>query len=132
MVIDDILELKSKCNFGDEIGRSYQLTAREVGCIFKIAAHEEITSKELSRLMGLSASRGSRIISGLSLRGFISVEYDRIDKRSYRLSLTEAGKACYEDILEQKRLCEERLTAQLSEEERKIVRQGLDLLIQVM
>jgi DNA-binding MarR family transcriptional regulator len=131
-MIDDILELKSRCNFGDEIGRSYRLTAREVGCILHIASHQQMTSKELSQLMNLSASRGSRIISRLSERGFIHIEQDSEDRRSYKISLTTDGESCYEDILKQKQLCEELLTSRLSEEEKLIVSRGLNLLLHVM
>ena len=132
IVIDAILELKNRCNFGDEIGRAYRLTAREVGCIFKIAAHQSISSKDLSHLMGLSASRGSRIVSKLADRGFIHAEIDSEDRRLVRLSLTMAGKHCNTDILREKQACEQRLSAKLSEEQQEIVRQALDLLLKVI
>jgi DNA-binding MarR family transcriptional regulator len=132
MVIDDILELKSRCDFAQQIGSSYNLTEREVGCIFKIASHQDITSKDLSHLLGLSASRGSRIISRLAQRGFVKIVQDKEDRRSYCLSLSKEGEKCYADILEKKLQCEQRLTEHLTKQQQDIIKEGLNLLIQVM
>jgi DNA-binding MarR family transcriptional regulator len=132
MLIDDILELKKRCDFIQQIGSTYDLSEREVDCMFKIASHEDITSKDLSQLLGLSPSRGSRVVSRLVQRGFIEVSHDDQDRRSYKLSLSDNGKACYQDILQQKNLCEQRLTEQLTDSQRETVMQGLGLLMRVI
>lgn len=131
-MIDNILELKSRCNIGDEIGRAYHLTAREVACIFKIASHQPITSKELSASLGLSPSRGSRVVSKLLERGFVQAGHDLADRRSYRLSLTSEGEKCFTEIMKQKEACEKRLSDQLNGAELETVKRGLELLLQVI
>lgn len=132
MLIDDILELKKRCDFIQQIGSTYGLSEREVDCVFKIASHEDITSKDLSHLLGLSPSRGSRVVNHLVQRGFIEVSHDDQDRRSNKLSLSDNGRVCYQDILKQKRLCEQRLIEQLTESQRETVLKGLGLLMRVI
>lgn len=132
MLIDEIMELKKRCNFADEIGKTYKITLGEVSCISEIAQHEPMTSKEVSALLDLSPSRGSRIISRLIEREFIKGEVDKKDRRYLTLSLTELGKECYKNILIEKDQCETRLLAKLSEEQRDAVKSGLEILLQVM
>lgn len=131
-MIDEILELKKRCNFGDEIGRSFNLTLGEVACISTVARFETLTSKDLAAYLDLSPSRGSRIVSGLITRGFIKGETDVHDRRYLALSLTESGEACYRQILDEKEACENRLLAQLTEEQKTAVRDGLHILLQVI
>ncbi len=131
-MIDEILELKKRCNFSDEIGKSFNLTQGEVSCISAIAQCENISSKDLSTLMELSPSRGSRVISKLIQRGFISGSSDEHDRRYLSLSLTSEGEICYRAILNEKRLCEERILSGLDDAQKLAVKQGLDILLQVI
>ncbi|MCK5157111.1 MAG: MarR family transcriptional regulator [Spirochaetales bacterium] len=131
-MIDEILELKKRCNFSDEIGRAFNVTQGEVSCISIIARHETLSSKNLSSLMELSPSRGSRIISQLINRDFIIGKTDKNDRRYLSLSLTEIGRQCYREILVEKRRCEERILAELTEKQKRAVHDGLNILLQVL
>ncbi|NQT57917.1 MAG: MarR family transcriptional regulator [Bacteroidetes bacterium] len=131
-MIDEILELKKRCNFSDEIGLAFNLTLGEVACISIIAKHETLSSKNLSSLMDLSPSRGSRVISRLTDRGFIVGKPDKNDRRYLSLSLTEAGKRCDLAIQYEKRCCEERILAELTNEQKTAVNNGLNILLQVL
>ncbi len=131
-MIDAILELKSRCGFAEEIGKEYDLTSSDVVCMLKIANHSDITLTDLSGLMGLSTSRGSRIVSRLKNRRFIRVENDTVDRRSVRLSLSEAGRICYNDVLREKEACEARLRDHLTPEQEQLIRKGLSLLLEIM
>ncbi len=131
-MIDKILELKKRCNFSNEIGKAFNLTLGEVECISTIAGHGSLSSKHLSTLMELSPSRGSRIVSRLMQKGLIQGLPDEHDRRCISLTLSEAGELCYRKILEEKRLCEERILNELDDNQRKTVAAGLDLLLSVM
>jgi DNA-binding MarR family transcriptional regulator len=131
-MIDEILELKKRCNFSDEIGLAFNLTLGEVACISIIAKHKMLSSKNLSSLMDLSPSRGSRVISRLIDRGFIVAKPDKNDRRYLSLALTEAGGKCNSAIMNEKKCCEERILAKLSIEQKTAVKNGLNILLQVL
>ena len=128
-MIDEILELKKRCNFGDEIGQTFNLTLGEVSCLSIIARHKTLSSKNLSALMELSPSRGSRVISRLSHRGFIVGRSDESDRRYLLLTLTEAGKKCDLVIQKEKKNYEERILAKLTNEQKSTVINGRFLFI---
>jgi DNA-binding MarR family transcriptional regulator len=131
-MIEEILELKKRCSFGDEIGRAYQLSLGEVACITTVAHLGALTSKELASRLGISPSRASRVVGGLMQRGFIRGAADPADRRFLTLSLTDTGSVCYEEILQEKKRCEARLLSQLTDEQRAAVQDGLNILLQVI
>ncbi len=132
MMIEEILELKKRCSFGDEIGRAYHLSLGEVACITSVARFGTLTSKELASRLGISPSRASRVVGGLMQRGFIQGEAAPADRRFLALSLTDTGLACYDQILQEKKRCEARLLSQLTDEQRAAVQDGLNILLQVI
>ncbi len=131
-MIDKILELKKRCTFSDEIGRAYNLTVGEVECISTIATHKRLSSKHLASLMELSPSRGSRIVSRLIERGFIQGAADTNDRRYLSLTLSKKGEQCCKKIIQEKKLCEERILQQLNDQEKQTVAEGLDILLRLM
>jgi DNA-binding MarR family transcriptional regulator len=131
-MIDTILELKSRCGFAEEIGRAYGFTAQDVNFMMKIAQHPDSTLKELAEYNGLSISRASRIVSRLKGRGFVAVVPDEQDRRAVRHTLSEKGVICYDDIIREKAACEARLRNSLTDEQERLIRQGLDLLLEII
>lgn len=131
-MIEDILRINKRCYFGDEIGKTHDLTLGEVECISAIARNEELTSKNLSSILELSPSRGSRIVNKLVERNFVKTRFDSHDRRTVLLSLTQKGHECYLELEEEKHRCEQRLFAQLDEEQLHVVEQGLHILLNVI
>ncbi len=131
-MIDRILELKKRCGFSDEIGKTHQLTMGDVDCISAIAAYQPLRSKELAEYMSLSPSRGSRIVGRLLQRGLVTMHPDNLDRRSMVISLTKEGSTCFEAVQQEKLQCEERILKALSVEEQQTVRKGLELLLHVI
>ena len=131
-MIDKILEFREMCRLEGEIGKDCGLSAREIRCILTVAQQGVLSSKDLSRLVDLSPSRGSRVIGHLVDRGLILVHQNDQDRRSVELSLSEEGEKCRRKIEEDKAKCEARLLASLTEEERELVQNGLDLLIKAL
>ena len=68
-------------------------SAQEVDLLFRTAlAKDLITPLDLSRAMGTSKTIVSRLIEDLNRKKLITKSYNREDKRSYSLSITEQGK----------------------------------------
>lgn len=68
-------------------------SAQEIDMLFRIAlSAQPITPRELSRSMGVSKTIISRLIENLSEKQLIKKQYDRLDGRSYSLTITENGK----------------------------------------
>lgn len=131
-MIDLILDFKNRCNIFKNIGQDYSLTEREVHCITLVDEEGLLSSKSLSASMHLSPSRGSRIITRLMDKGFLSSQKDDEDRRSILISLTEEGGACMESIRREKAKCEKLLLGNLSAEEIRIVEQGFKILLRSM
>jgi DNA-binding MarR family transcriptional regulator len=131
-MIDEILRIKKRCDFGEEMGKTLNLTMGEVECIFTLADHRAISSKQLSSMLEVSPSRGSRIVAKLVDRGYIVTNVDPHDRRTVMLSLTEEGRRCHQELEQEKIICEQRLTSRLDAQQLRIVKDGLDILLKVM
>lgn len=72
--------------------RKGELTSvQEVDALFRIALCGGVTPLELSRKMGASKTIISRIVEQLAQKNMIARKYDREDRRSYSLWITEEG-----------------------------------------
>lgn len=131
-MIDKILQIKKRCGFADEIGLAHDLTMGEVECLFAIATHEELSSKTLSMLLELSPSRGSRIVNKLVERDLVKAQADSHDRRTLLLSLTDTSRRYHRELEEEKNRCAQRLFEKLNEDQKLIVENGLDILLNVM
>jgi DNA-binding MarR family transcriptional regulator len=131
-LIDSILELKNRCHLAEEIGKEYSLSPKEIECVVEIGSGEVICSKNLSEQIGLSPSRGSRVINRLIDRGLIESALCRGDKRFNELSLTEDGRVCLDAIEQRKTECENEILKSLNTDERNTIVEGIDLLLKVL
>ncbi len=131
-MIDQILELKKKCNFDREIGEALNLKDKEISAIAAIAECSELTSKEVSDQISLSPSRGSRVITGLMEKGLVELNHNSDDRRVINITLTRAGEACYLNMVEEIKKCERRLTENLTEQEKLIISEGLQILLKTI
>ena len=102
-LVDSILEIKNRCHLAEEIGREYQLGQKEISCIIEVGKGDGVCSKNLSRAIDLSPSRGSRVINRLVERGLLESALCRGDKRFIELSLTLEGEM-WLDAVERKGL----------------------------
>lgn len=131
-MIDLIMNFKNRCNIFGNIGKSYDLTEREVYCVTLVHEEGQLSSKALSAMMRLSPSRGSRIITRLINKGFLTAISDAGDRRSLLISLTEKGSLCVQAIEREKSVCEQKLLQGLKPEEVKIVEEGFRILLRSM
>jgi DNA-binding MarR family transcriptional regulator len=132
-IIDYVFLLKKKCIFEEgEISSEVGLSPSELHGVEAMQPGERISGNTLSERMGLSPSRGSRIIDHLIAKDLLLRDADPSDRRAVILTLTEKGSRVRERVEIAKRTCEAKITAQMKSEQIKQVMQGLRLLLDVL
>jgi MarR family transcriptional regulator, organic hydroperoxide resistance regulator len=69
------------------------LTAAEINALANLAGRGPLNVRELSAETGTRATTLTGVLDRLESRGYLSREVDAADRRSFRLPLTEAGRA---------------------------------------
>ena len=82
--------------------------------------------------MGLSPSRGSRIIDRLTKKGLLKGEAVPDDRRILKVSMTDQGAEMKKLIEMRMDECENKILGKLSREQRKNVRNALQMLSEIM
>ncbi len=131
-LIDLLVELK-KCCITDEkqIQTLCNVSLAEYKAILEIETTERITCNVLSEKMGLSVSRGSRIIDSLVKKGYLLRMENPEDRRSFVLSLSSKGAKIRKQIEQERNNCEYRLRKNLSAREVGLIKEGLELIAKV-
>jgi DNA-binding MarR family transcriptional regulator len=128
-----IISIRKKCLQTEEkIRTELKLTPGEFNGLLALDPGEKIIGTEFSHRMGLSPSRGSRVISRLWKNGFLHMEQVPDDRRSVETSLTPKGtrmKAMIEERMEE---CEKRITSQFTGEESVRIHSALSMLVEAM
>ena len=74
------------------------LTAAEINALANLADHGAPNVRELSAETGTRATTLTGVLDRLESRGYLTREQDAADRRSFRLPLTEAGRAAAERV----------------------------------
>jgi DNA-binding MarR family transcriptional regulator len=131
-IIDNIIYLSEKCiTQSSDICASAGLSRQEAKILISLNPDERVTSNEVSRRMGLSPSRVSRIVDNLIDKGYLKRKISSGDRRAIEISLSHSGRKCRDKITAGKELCELRLKKRLSDRERKTVDRALAVLLKV-
>ena len=131
-IVDLIIELKKGCMKDEKQIRTLcNISLAEYQGIMKINTTERITCNILSEKMGLSPSRGSRIIDGLVRKGYLLRTTNPEDRRSFVLSLSSKGIKIRKQIEQERNNCEYRLRKNLSAREVGLIKEGLELIAKV-
>jgi len=129
-LIDIVEKIREKClTKEEEIRQILNLTETEYRGILCFDGNEKITCQEFSARMNLSVSRGSRVIDRLFDEGYIERADLSSDRRCKNIWLTKKGAAIQRRIDEQRKSCEEKLTANYSETKIKKLKKELSDLI---
>ena len=132
-IIDYIFLLKKKCLIEEGIiGKEVGLLSSEIHCIEAINSGEKISGHVLSERMGLSPSRGSRVIDGLIDKGLLTRNVDTEDRRYNAISLTKKGKIVRESVERAKITCEQKITSRMDSNEIELLKQGLKSIIEIL
>ena len=132
-LVDLIIELKKGCMEDEEQIRTLcKISLAEYKGIMEIEAAERVTCNVLSKKMGLSISRGSRIIDSLVKRGYLLRIENPEDRRSFIISLSSEGVKIRQQIEQERNNCEYRIRKNLSAREVKLVKEGLELISEIL
>jgi len=131
-LIDLIFELKRSCMEDEEQIRTLcKVSLAEYKAVMEIKTTERITCNVLSKKMGLSPSRGSRIVDGLVRKGYLLRTTNPEDRRSFVLSLSSKGVKIKDDIERERNNCEKRIRGKLSTKEFDLIKEGLELVTKI-
>ncbi len=114
-IIDILTEIQNKCRAKeDDIRENLGLSLAEYKALLCLKIGEKINCHEFSERMGLSLSRGSRIIEKLFQQGFIDRLDCTADRRNKNVILTESGRKIWGKINKSRQKYEDRLAASYS------------------
>ena len=124
-----ILTIKRKCQCNEEqIREALGLSAAEFNGLLVLGSGQTVPGGEFAGRMGLSVSRGSRVLNKLVTGGLVKAELSPRDRRSISISLTPRGTRMKGRITEHMRACESRICRQLDRAGVGQVREALELL----
>jgi len=131
-LVDLIIELKKGCMEDEkQIRILCNVSLAEYKAVMEIKAIERVTCNVLSKKMGLSPSRGSRIIDGLVRKKLLLRTTNPEDRRSFVLSLSSKGAKIKDDIERERNNCEKRIREKLSAKEFDLIKEGLELVTKI-
>ena len=131
-LIDLIIQLKKGCMEDEKQIRALcNVSLAEYKAVMEIKTTERITCNVLSKKMGLSPSRGSRIVDGLVRKGYLLRTTNPEDRRSFVLSLSSKGAKIKDDIERERNNCEKRIREKLSTKEFDLIKEGLELVTKI-
>ncbi len=132
-LFDLITVLMKKCQLTEtKIRNEFGLSAAEYNALLTIRHDEKMLCNAFSEKMGLSASRGSRIIDRLTKKGFVKGEAVPDDRRILKISMTDKGIALKNLINKKMDECENEILGKLSRQQREDVRNTLEMLSEIM
>jgi DNA-binding MarR family transcriptional regulator len=132
-IIDYVFQLKKKCLAEEAaIGKEVGLSPSEIHCIESVIPGERLSGNILSERMGLSPSRGSRVIDHLIEKGLLRRMEDPVDRRSIAITVTEKGAGVKQRVENAKRSCEAKITAKMDSEQIDEIKQGLKVLVDTL
>ena len=109
-LLDLLQAVQDKCMIEEKnIRRDLHLSPAEYKGLNVISPEEELTCREFSRRMGLSLSRGSRVIDRLTRHGYLIRSGCIADRRCKNLRLTQPGRAYRNKIVDRRHAYEKQL-----------------------
>jgi DNA-binding MarR family transcriptional regulator len=124
-----ILAVKRKCQGKlEQIQSDLGLSQAEFNGLVVLNEGQEILGCEFADRMGLSPSRGSRVLSRLLVNGYVKTRYGSEDRRTIFISLTAKGKRMRGRISERMAACENRIRGGLKAGNIRQIRDSLEML----
>jgi len=132
-LVDLIIELKKGCMEDEEQIRTLcKVSLAEYKGIIVIDEGEKITCNILSKKMGLSPSRVSRIIDNLVKKDYLIRVVNPGDRRSFVVSLSSKGAKIRRQIEQERNNCERRIRKKLSVRQVELIKEGLELINKIL
>lgn len=132
-LIDLLIQLKRGCMEDEEQIRTIcKVSLAEYKGIMVIGEGEKMTCNILSKKMGLSPSRGSRIIDNLVKKAYLIRVVNPEDRRSFVVSLSSKGAKVKSRIKQERINCERRIRKKLSVRQVELIKEGLELINKIL
>jgi len=132
-ILSLVYEMKQKCAQVDQ-GLMDDLNISQSELLFFSSLDNclGLSSPELAKNMGLSASRVSRVVDKLVVNGYLDRNTDATDRRAITLCLTQKGKVVRSKIDEVRNECEARLLGTIPSEEIERFRELISKIVKNM
>lgn len=128
-----ILSIKRKCQANeDRIQEEMGISQAEFNGLLVLNPDEALPGAEFAQRMGLSPSRGSRVLTKLMDSGYVNTEFKPGDRRSVSISLTNDGVSIKSRIYDRMQECETRICSGMDECRIDQIREALELLEQAL
>jgi DNA-binding MarR family transcriptional regulator len=117
-VIDMIFELKAGCSaHEDSIREKFCLSPAEFRCLIAFTPKVIMSCNTLAKKMGLSISRGSRVVEKMMRNGYLKEVKIEGDRRVVNITLTTKGIKLRDNIEGMLEDCESRILKKISRKE---------------
>lgn len=124
-----ILAIKQKCECNEgQIRKQLGLSQAEFNGLLALERDREIQGCQLAQRMGVSASRGSRILNQLAVAGYVKTRIDPEDRRTILISMTSQGQQMRERIMGCASACEDRVRERIDRVKIGQIKESLRLL----
>jgi MarR family transcriptional regulator, organic hydroperoxide resistance regulator len=132
-ILGIVYEMKKKCAHVDQrLMVELNLSQSEYLFFSSLDSCQVISSNELSKNMGLSASRVSRVVDKLVVNGYLDRNTDTSDRRAITLCLTPKGKEIKSMIDRERLKCEEQLLQVIPSDEVEKLRHIIGKIIEAI
>lgn len=117
-ILSMIYEMKKQCTKVDQLLMDdLNISQSELLFFSALDTCKGLSSPELAKNMGLSASRVSRVVDKLVVNGYLDRNTDASDRRAITLCLTPKGKVIRGKIDKVRNECEAKLLESIASEE---------------
>ncbi len=128
-IFDIVTNLKNKCLDKElSIQKEYLLSPAEYNGLLSVEPDAVYNCNQLSKKLGLSVSRSSRILDKLITNGYLKRIRDNVDRRLLKVTLTEKGLSARRKINERLDECEKDILSRLQKSELYLLENTLNKL----
>lgn len=132
-IFDIITSIKKKCLDKEEsIQKEYLLSPAEYNGLLSVKPNETYSCNQLSKKLGLSVSRSSRVLEKLVRNGYFKEIKNKEDRRVLWIRLTEKGKSTRDKINNRLYECEKDIVNRLQKSELYSLENALNKLSDVL
>ena len=132
-LLDLVVQLRSSCIRREEsIRKPAGLTAGAYNCLRAIEPEQEVTCTEVAERIGVSPSRGSRIIDGLIRSGHMGRRTSPEDRRVTLVYLTPAGLEIRRRVEAVRDDCARRLEEAFQPDELRLLKASIQRIVSVL
>jgi len=122
-----VLAARVSADFADIYQKKFGLSVPEWRVMAHLSQSGDVSVREIHKRVDMDKSKVSRAAARLQLRGLVAKATPSDDKRLVSLSLTEKGRAMFDEITPLALAYQEKMHAQLTEQERIALMKAIDI-----